>query len=186
MKLTDIAWLAGLLEGEGCFYLGKDRAKKEIYPCIKLQMTDEDIVVRAAALMKSKVEHYGNTWVTRVYGAHTIAWMMTLYPYLGERRREKVAKVIQVWKEHVYVQAPNGVRLMATCHSDRLAYGSDQLCKACHISRYNARRYRKKGLPKRVRAMAKCHPDRVMAAFGMCKICYDRSYRKKQLLKLTG
>ncbi len=140
IKLTEIAWLAGLLEGEGCFYLERDRAKKKKYPNIKLQMTDEDIVVKAAVLMKTKVRHYGNTWVTHAYGAYAIQWMMTLYSYLGKNRREKIIKVIQVWKENVYC-FQRGMSLMATCHPNKPFYAFG-LCKYC----YDKKRYEQKQL----------------------------------------
>ncbi|HEC65227.1 MAG TPA: hypothetical protein ENI23_08035 [bacterium] len=138
IKLTDIAWLAGLLEGEGCFYLDKGR-----YPNIKLQMTCEDIVVRAATLMKSKVRHYGNTWITHAYGAYAIQWMMTLYPYLGKHRRSKIIKVIKVWKENIYC-FQRGMSLIAACHPNKPFYALG-LCKYC----YDKKRYEKKQSLKR-------------------------------------
>ena len=181
MKLTDIAWLAGLLEGEGCFHLDK-----KIYPLIVLQMTDEDVVTRAAFMMKVKINRSRNLYSARTFGVHAIMWMMTLYPFLGKRRREKVTSIIKFWRECKYTQAPNNVRLMATCHPDRLAYGSNQLCKVCHVREYKARKYREKGLPRRTRSMATCHPDRVMNAFGLCHACYAKKRRNKLLLEKAG
>ena len=139
IKVTDIHWLAGLLEGEGCFYLEKRR-----HPGISLQMGDEDIVVRAAALMKSKVNHYRNMWTTRVYGTYAIQWMMILYSCLGERRKEMITRVIQVWKENTY-SAQRGMNPMATCHPDRPFYAFG-LCSVC----YQKRRHEKKQLLRKV------------------------------------
>ena len=141
IKLTEIAWLGGLLEGEGCFSL-----QNKIYPLISLQMTSVDAVTKAAILMKSSVYRQGNILNARTTGVRAISWMMTLYPYLDRHRREKIASIIKVWKEHKYVQSPNGIRLMSTCHPDKLVYGSNQLCKACHISQYKAKRYIEKKL----------------------------------------
>ena len=124
-------WLAGLLEGEGCFYLQNKK-----YPGIKLQMCDEDVVVRAAALMKSKVNHYGNTRVTRLYGVYAIEWMMILYTLLGKRRRERIREIIQAWKEHTYY-SQRGLSRMATCHPDRPFYALG-LCKVCYDKKRNA------------------------------------------------
>ncbi len=141
VKLTEIAWLGGLLEGEGCFCM-----QNKIYPLISLSMTSEDAVTKAANLMRSKVYRRGSLWIARTTGAHAISWMMTLYPYLDRIRRESITSIVKIWKEHTYVQAPNGVCLMATCHPDRLAIGSDQLCKVCHVREYKARKYREKKL----------------------------------------
>ena len=38
-----------------------------------------------------------------------------------------------------------------------------------------------------IKNMAKCHPDRIVAAFDMCRPCYNRQYYiKKRLLKEVG
>ncbi|KKK76744.1 hypothetical protein LCGC14_2860580 [marine sediment metagenome] len=133
IKTIDIAWLTGLLEGEGCFFLYQKR------PGIKLQMCDEDVVVRAAALMKTTVSRYRNAWTTQINGARAIEWMMTLYPQLGERRREKVADTIKFWREHNYSNAPRDFRSMATCHPDRVVVAFD-LCRPCYYRQWREKR----------------------------------------------
>ena len=140
IEVKDVAWLAGLLEGEGCFSL-----KKEKYPRISLGMTDEDVVIRAASLIKVRVYHHKNVWSFHVHGAYAIQWMMTLYPFFGKRRKEMVVSIIKFWKEYTYSRSSNGIH-----------------------------------------AMAKCHPDRVLVGFGMCNICYQRYWKKEQLLKKVG
>ncbi len=126
VKTKDIIWLAGLLEGEGWFLL-----ERKVYPVLGVAMTDEDIVVKVSAIWKgSKVYHYKNFWRTQITGFYAIQWMMTLYTLLGKRRREKVSKVIKVWKKNNY-RAPYGTRNKATCHPDRLVRGFD-MCQACY------------------------------------------------------
>ena len=137
IKTRDIIWLAGLLEGEGCF-----RLKEGKYPVITLGMTDEDVVVRVASLTKRKVSHYRNVYDTRVYGARAISWMMTLYPYLGKRRRSMVASIIKFWREHSYGRMPNGASngvRMAKCHPDRSMRAYD-LCNSCYMIKYKKER----------------------------------------------
>lgn len=145
ITIRDLAWIAGLLEGEGCFHL-----QNKLYPLIVLQMTDEDVVVKAADMMQAKIYRSGNLWVSRVTGVHAIGWMMTLYTLLGKRRRERVTEIIKIWYEHKYVNTPRNVRLMATCHPDRIAMGSDQLCKVCHVREYKARKYQENKLLRKV------------------------------------
>ena len=138
IKLTEIAWLAGLLEGEGCFALCKRN-----HPSIRLGMNDEDVVTHAAILLGSRAYRYKTTWLTRVNGVVAIQWMMTLYPYFGKRRRSVVADVIKVWKE-TYYRAPNGSRTMAKCHPDRVMVARD-MCQQCYDKR-RVTRIRKKKL----------------------------------------
>ena len=56
MTELDIAWLAGLLEGEGCFRINtrkRDNGTINYYPQLILKMTDEDIIKRAGELMQA-------------------------------------------------------------------------------------------------------------------------------------
>lgn len=51
MTIAEIAWLGGLLEGEGCFISGSTSA----CPRIILQMSDKDVVDRVAAYLGCRV-----------------------------------------------------------------------------------------------------------------------------------
>ena len=136
--MKDLAWLGGLLEGEGWFGL-----KNRRYPAIELLMTSKDTVTKAAALMKSAVCHRRNTWKAQVTGIRAIGWMMTLYPFLGKARQERIISVVKLWKENRNIQMPNGVRSSATCHPDRLlaAHG---LCKSCYNRKYYLKKKEKR------------------------------------------
>ena len=100
-KIKDIYYIAGILEGEGCFLTNGS-------PTIKLSMTDRDIVMRVRNLMgANKIIHafkssLKNGWKQKytltLHGSLAIQWMMTLYPLMGERRRTKIKEVIEVWK----------------------------------------------------------------------------------------
>ena len=139
IKRDDIVWLAGLLEGEAWF--GLNTGGK--YPVIALSMTDEDVVVRVSDMWDTRVYRSRNAYVTRITGTRAIPWLMMLYPQLGKRRREAVANVIKVWRDHPHTHALNGMKLMAKCHPDRIAY-SLGLCQSC----YN-RQWKEKKLLKR-------------------------------------
>ncbi len=106
MKDTDLAWLAGLLEGEGCFYLGWRKTRKgEARPVatIVLTMTDKDVVQRAADLMETTIfggKTRGNQikapWtcsVTRNNETNRISRL--LRPYMGERRQAKIDQILE-------------------------------------------------------------------------------------------
>lgn len=116
MKSVDIAWLAGLVEGEGCigFYKNGQHSSGHEYhlPKLTINMTDKDVIQKAADLFGSKVngpynpgknasgESYKQKFAVNVYGSRAIGWMMTLYPFLGSRRRAKAREVVQLWREN--------------------------------------------------------------------------------------
>lgn len=96
----DAMWLAGLLEGEGCFTISKS------VPRLVLQMTDQDIVQRAATILASGV--WGGTrltkggkkvWTCGRAGITAIEWMRILKPYMGVRRKQRIVEVVSKWLE---------------------------------------------------------------------------------------
>ena len=126
IKIRDIIWLGGLLEGEAWFGLHKEK-----YPKITLGMTAEDTVNRAADIMKSCIHRHRNMWVTTVSGVCAIMWMMTLYPLLGKARKDRIISIIKHWKNNNFSRAPNGSRSMAICHPNELSAGHG-LCNMCY------------------------------------------------------
>jgi hypothetical protein len=93
-----IYWLAGLLEGEGCFWCGKGGRV-----LIRLAMTDQDIIERAAAVMGGHIEkprrpnggsHLKTVYAVRVRGDDAILWMQRLRPLMGRRRQSKIDEVL--------------------------------------------------------------------------------------------
>lgn len=98
----DIAWIAGLLEGEGTFCVTLAQS-----PTVAVQMNDKDIIAKVAQLMNSKIygpyrhrrgdrldaPHYR----TAVYGKNAAGWMMSIYPLMGVRRRNKIKSILNWW-----------------------------------------------------------------------------------------
>lgn len=95
--LRSIAWLAGLLEGEGSFARGP-------HARINLAMTDVDVVRRAADLMGGAevyaipVPGQKTRYQFGVYGPTAAGWMMTLWPFMGARRRERISEQLLKWR----------------------------------------------------------------------------------------
>ncbi len=103
-----LAFLAGLLEGEGSFIL--DRGK---WPRIKLKMTDEDVVRKAYELAGTgtmsgphKVPkadgsgYHKDNWSWRVCNQYECyALMVAILPWMGTRRREQIMSVIKTWQD---------------------------------------------------------------------------------------
>lgn len=104
ISVKDIIWLAGLLEGEGCFGLSGDVAR------VTVAMTDRDVIDRVALLFGSNVrvsqpKHIRKdgtlakvVYTTAVYGCRGAAWMMTLYSLMGDRRQKTIETSLLSWK----------------------------------------------------------------------------------------
>ena len=102
-NMIDVAWLAGILEGEGSFHC-QDNGTSAM---IKLSMSDIDVVERAARILgyNGKMMEYTpnkgkRMYTIQMYGDISIQWMMTLYTLMGERRREKIRSILILWKDY--------------------------------------------------------------------------------------
>jgi hypothetical protein len=105
-KWTDLetAWLAGLLEGEGCFSLHPGRGKR-VYARVSMCSTDRDIVTRACTYMNTRLyaanyrrrpSHYKDKFQTYCVGVKAIEVMNRILPYMGERRSARILEVIRL------------------------------------------------------------------------------------------
>jgi hypothetical protein len=94
----DVAWLAGLVEGEGNISVNGRSLT------IRIKMTDHDVILRAAGLLEGKIyptpvpDGQKPQWLTQVKGSLAAAWAMTLYPWLGIRRRQQVRDGLAHWR----------------------------------------------------------------------------------------
>lgn len=156
LKTSDAHWLAGLLEGDGCFGVRSGRVRG-VYICVC--MNDYDVVCRAANLLKPgsrpvlvKKKMYQST----IHGARAIAWMMTLFTAMGARRRAKIVECIGVWKalpgksspkvmaqQRAMVQAKRDMTHCAKGHpfsGDNLYIkpNGQRRCRACNMAWYRA------------------------------------------------
>ena len=93
----EVAWLAGLIEGEGCFTLHSEKR----HPYFLMDMTDQDVLEKAATLFpnlftlrgpytnKNKSQHKPRYRVD-AFGPKCRELMMLVYPHMGARRRLKI------------------------------------------------------------------------------------------------
>jgi hypothetical protein len=110
MNTIDLAWSAGIYEGEG--YVGfksNPDKKKYRYPRIQVQivMTDEDVIQRLKDIWG------GSVWEPKIRGdqrKQTYQWtvsqqkafhfLMKIYPMLGKRRKEQVRGALVPYVEY--------------------------------------------------------------------------------------
>lgn len=96
----EIAWLAGLLEGEGSFVASKN------YPvCVSLCMTDKDVVETVATWWNVSISEpkKQRTWHKQSYrcmirGKHAIECMTKIYSLMGDRRTKQIDKAINSYQ----------------------------------------------------------------------------------------
>lgn len=114
IETKDIYWLAGLLEGEGCF---KERMagekKRRTSLVIIVAMSDRDVIQRVrdvtGATGKISVQHNegssrpGSTrslYRLVIAGRRAVGFMMTVYPLMGQRRQLRIREILQEWRRH--------------------------------------------------------------------------------------
>ena len=100
LKRDDLMWLAGLLEGEGCFTLSTRDC-----PRIQMVSTDMDVVRRVAKLFDRELcekSRSAASWgkkkqyMTRIMGNESLEWMEILQPHMGKRRTKRIREVIRI------------------------------------------------------------------------------------------
>lgn len=102
IKINDFLWLAGILEGDGCFSFRGERNR----PVLSLSMTDEDVVKRAADIFGASVHvyhpknHFKSVYETIVSCRKSISFMELLLPYLGQRRQNKINDIFKKYFEY--------------------------------------------------------------------------------------
>jgi hypothetical protein len=102
MEPSDLNWLAGLLEGEGCFSVQRYKGNRKPAPRITVSMVDEDVVNRVGALFGSSVSRadppsrkgHQPQYVTALGAGRAAILMRELYPLMGARRKEKIERVL--------------------------------------------------------------------------------------------
>ena len=98
-----IAWLAGILEGEGSFGFYNNKAS------VAITMTAEDIIARVGMLMNTtysmqtrRKNHWKDTYSIRLSSSKAIYIMTTILPFMGTRRTAKIKEVLTL---HAAAQA---------------------------------------------------------------------------------
>ena len=106
ISIRDIAWFAGLYEGEGSVLVESTR----LAPRLRIDMTDRDVLERAAVMTGGRIHGYESktrqelhpqwkpAYSLVVNGPAAIGWLMTIYSLLGMRRRAQIRKAVNYWR----------------------------------------------------------------------------------------
>ena len=102
-KQEQIAWLAGLLEGEGSFQAGLP--SKPNAPSIQLQMRDLDVVAQVAQFwnvtayqVRQAEGAISEAFKARLRGRRSVEWMQAILPWMGQRRTEQIERAISSYR----------------------------------------------------------------------------------------
>jgi hypothetical protein len=131
----DLAWIAGLLEGEGSFIA--NRSGGSSYPVIKVEMCEQEVIERAAGLLDTTVwfvppgtEGWRPTYVAQIAGHRAAEWMRALRPYMGRRRTAAIDAALSAYHP-VRLIAPPLVCVVEGCERRHRARG---LCNTHYMS----------------------------------------------------
>lgn len=153
----NLAWAAGLFEGEGCITLsGKPPSGKRVV--LELGMTDEDVVKKFHAIVgvghvggpyhpSTRPNHHKPHWRWTVTGGRQAqAVLAALWPFLCLRRKAKAEEAIrffaaqQVWTKH-RKHCPKGHEY--TTENTYLLSRGGRACKICARSQSKVAKLKK-------------------------------------------
>lgn len=100
VSILQIYWLAGLIEGEGCFSYGNHQAT------VRVSTTDHDTALRLQSISGlgrvASLPQRPNckpAWLWRVTrSSEAVGLMMTIYPLLSRRRQNKIREILSQWR----------------------------------------------------------------------------------------
>jgi len=105
---VEIAWAAGLFEGEGCITWQK-RANRRGCPVLQIRMTDEDVLRKFCKVVgRGKVEtkpYFQDkrstkvVWVWQVRDVESVKHTLSLLmPHFGNRRKARAKEILRMSK----------------------------------------------------------------------------------------
>lgn len=110
--MTDIAWAAGFLEGEGNFNFtnrspaGSGRISGTVH--LSAAQKEREPLDKLLRILGGKEprQYHGlgpnkdkDAWVWRMFGASAVGVMFTLYPHMSARRRQQIRRALAAWRQ---------------------------------------------------------------------------------------
>ncbi len=118
---ADIAWAAGFLEGEGCFFCGKDNAlrvvvtQKQKWP---LEKMEEIFGGQILSIKKANGREY---WQSQWFNSNAVPICQAVLPYLSPRRFGQVKYATGRYYDNMIKQLTRKVSRLQSCpkgHAD--------------------------------------------------------------------
>jgi hypothetical protein len=96
-SLHDIIWAAGFCEGEACFNIANGKSEQVSIP----QNGSRDVLERMKSLFGGKISTRKNLSpsgkvqdIWYICGSRARGFMMTIYTFMGTRRKEQIRKAL--------------------------------------------------------------------------------------------
>src|SRR5438270_3928022 len=106
VNVSELNWLAGLLEGEGSFLASVPSEPSS--PRIVVEMADRDVIEQVAALFgvgyiqtrknNRRADHWKDSYRVTLKGYRAAKLMYLLYPIMGMRRKTQIEQAIATLK----------------------------------------------------------------------------------------
>jgi hypothetical protein len=103
LTISQLAWLAGLMEGEGSFSRATPAMPRR--PRMSVNMTDRDVIERVCELWGTrlythipKVERFKSVFRTELVGGSAVAMMALLRPHMGLRRQAQIDEAVVTYQ----------------------------------------------------------------------------------------
>lgn len=150
---VEVAWLAGIYEGEGSCAITNGRAIR-----VEIVMTDKDVMERiqfttglgSIRTVPRRTEDYKEAYRWSIGSSDAVTFLQTIMPWLGSRRKERAQAAIDNWNNNKK-QSASGDKECVNGHAydtpnnKRTKYGT------CHLCNLEAsRRYREKAKSRRL------------------------------------
>lgn len=96
-------WLAGLVEGEGCFTMIKRARADGVTQYVRfiIVMTDKDVMERVSRLLGQKIhavsgekEHHKTKYQLDLTGQRAVDFAAAMRPLMGKRRQTKIDELL--------------------------------------------------------------------------------------------
>lgn len=113
--LRDIAWVAGIIEGEGTIIASTGAYRKNTKHVVRqfrlaIEMTDLDVLQRAKEVLGPRCTlrqrkppsvnpNHRDRFILCLTGSELAGWLMTIYPFMGQRRRARIRLALNLWKQ---------------------------------------------------------------------------------------
>lgn len=148
LKELDVAWLAGIYEGEGSCAITSGRAIR-----VEIVMTDQDVMSRIHSLtgcgslrsVAQRAENYKSAWRWSVGSGEAVDFLQAILPWLGERRSQRAQEAIANWHTNKKQSSPfdtecvNGHPYNME-NNRRTKYGTCHLCNLEASKRYREKK----------------------------------------------
>lgn len=147
MTDLEIAWVAGIIEGEGCISINNGRRDYDAYPLLRVAMTDEDVIRRlhrVTGVGHIQTSERADTatgkkrkrsWTWSVGARNEVKEiLLAIRPWMSERRSGKISEALFML-ERPPRKGPTVNPCGTNAAANRHQRAGEPLCEPCRIAK---------------------------------------------------